>query len=87
MSEYRIFETEAYLNGLDKLSETDRERVQKNLSDYAHPLLREQPFLGANIPRLRGYSPKVWLYRIGPFRLFYTVDDEACVVSVLTIAS
>ncbi|MBI4027513.1 MAG: type II toxin-antitoxin system RelE/ParE family toxin [Verrucomicrobia bacterium] len=35
--------------------------------------------------KLQGYEPRTWRYRIGPYRLFYAVDDEKRIVFILTI--
>ncbi len=85
MPEYGIFETEEFLRNLEKLSARDRENIQKKLTDYAYPRLREQPCFGSNIRKLRGYSPDTWRYRIGRYRVFYTVDQEERTVYVLTV--
>jgi mRNA interferase RelE/StbE len=84
LPEYRIFETEEFLKNLDKLSVRDRASIRGKLSDYAYPQLREQPFFGTNIRKLRGYTPDTWRYRIGRYRVFYAVDEEERTVYVLT---
>lgn len=85
MSSYRIFETDEFIKRLDKLSKRDATFIQKKLSDYVYPQLKEGPFVGQNIKKLRGYDPETWRYRIGRFRLFYCVDLTSSVIYILTI--
>ena len=85
MPEYRIFETDEFLRNLDKLSARDRANIQGKLDDYAYPRLRDKPHFGTNIKKLRGYTPDTWRYRIGRFRVFYTVAEEDRIVYVLTV--
>ena len=85
LPDYRIFETDEFRRKLEKLSVGDRETVGSKLNDYAFPSLREQPHFGVNIRKLRGYLPETWRYRIGRFRVFYSIDEEERTVYVLTI--
>jgi len=42
--------------------------------------LRDQPYFGANIRKLKGFKPETWRYRIGSYRFFYIVDDREKIV-------
>ena len=83
-SEYRVFETDEFLRTLRKLP-SDARAIEKKLQQYVYPQLRVEPFFGANIKKLRGYDPAVWRYRIGRFRVFYTVEQEERIVFVLSV--
>jgi len=85
LSEYRIFETEEFGRSLKKLSATDADFIQAKLQGQAYPQLREMPFYGPNIRKLRGYKPDTWRYRIGNCRVFFHVDSDAKVVFLLTV--
>lgn len=85
LSEYRIFETEEFQRQLERLPPLVRDSLREKLVDYAYPQLRQQPYFGPNIRKLRGYAPDTWRYRIGRYRAFYTVDREERIVSVLTV--
>ncbi|NOZ75837.1 MAG: type II toxin-antitoxin system RelE/ParE family toxin [FCB group bacterium] len=85
MSEFRIFETNEFIKQLAKLSPTDASRIQSKLKSYVYPQLKQDPFRGTNIKKLRGYSPNIWRYRINKFRLFYSVDNSKKIVFILTI--
>lgn len=85
MSEFCLFQTDEFLKRLDKLPSQEATQIRKKLKNYVYPQLRGEPFFGPNIKKLRDYSPDTWRYRIGPFRLFYSVDIDESVVYLLTI--
>ena len=85
MPEYRIFETEEFQRTLRKLSARERDTIRGKLTNYAYPRLREQPYFGPNIRKLRGYTPDTRRYRIGRYRIFYVVDQAELVVYLLTV--
>ena len=59
--------------------------IRGTLYSHVYLQIRTQPFYGANIRKLRGYPAGVWRYRIGNYRIFYTVDENDRVVSLVTI--
>ena len=85
LSEFRIFETDEFIKQLRKMSPTAAARIQSKLKSYVYPQLKQDPFWGINVKKLRGYSPNTWRYRINKYRLFYTVDTKAKIVYILTI--
>lgn len=85
LSKYRIFETDEFSKRLGKLPMRDASFIQKKLSSFVYPQIREEPFFGNNIKKLQGYAPATWRYRIGRFRLFYSVDQDDAVIYILTI--
>ncbi len=82
---YRIFETEEYIKKLSKLSSSEKIFIQKKLDEYVYPKLKMEPAFGKNIKKLKGYQPDTWRYRIGKFRLFYSIDYGERVVYILTV--
>ena len=84
-SEFRIFETEEFQKKLRKLSVRDSRFIQRKLAEYAYPQLRIDPFLGPHIKKLKAYQPDTWRYRIGKFRVFYLVDQDERIVSMLSV--
>ena len=85
LSEYRVFETEEFIKQLGKLPARDASLVRKKLSAIGYPQLREQPYFGKNIKKLRGYDPDTWRYRVGNYRLFYEIDEQESVIYIFTI--
>lgn len=82
---YEIFETQEFLKSIEKLQKKEAKIIEKKLESYVYPQLREEPHFGANIKKLRGYSPDTWRYRIGNFRVFYTIDEDDNLVILLVV--
>lgn len=85
LPEFRIFQTDELLKQLERLQPADARLLRKKLDTHVCPQLREEPFFGPNIQKLRGYTPDTWRYRIGKFRIFYTVEQRERVVFLLTV--
>ena len=85
MSNYRIFETDEFTKSLMKLSKKNVSFIRKKSASYVYPQIKKEPCFGKNIKKLRDYDPDTWRYRLGKFRLFYTVDYEKRIIYVLTI--
>lgn len=85
LTDYRIFETEEFIKKLSKLNTQDRIFIQNKLRTYVYPQIKQSPWFGNNIKKLKGYTPETWRYRIGKFRLFYIIDDEKQIIYILTV--
>ena len=82
MASYKIAETETF----DKKIKTLKYRsLYKKLNDYVYPILRENPFFGPNVKKLKGEYKDIYRYRIGEYRLFYKISEETVIVFVLDI--
>jgi len=84
-SEFRVFETDEFRKKLKKLSRKDSDFLQRKCREHVYPQLRENPFLGPNIRKLKGYTPDTWRYRVGDFRLFFLVDQASRIVFLLSV--
>ena len=84
MINYRIYETGEFLSILARLDAKSKRFVETKLATYLYPQLRERPHHGTNIRKLQGYRPATWRYRLGRFRLFYTIDENEHIVTILT---
>lgn len=80
--EFRIAETATFRNGLET---QNCQRYYKKLIENVYPRLKINPYYGPNIKRLKGDLKSVFRYRIGDYRLFYTVDPEKKYVYILTL--
>ena len=85
MNKYRVFETDEFLKRIEKLDPPNKSFIKKKLSSYVYPQIKLEPFFGRNIKKLKGYVPDTWRYRIGRFRVFYTMDQEEKIIYILTI--
>lgn len=82
-SEFRLFETDEVKKALLRLGSPRFLRTK--LDAFVYPQLKRSPYFGPNIKRLRGYEPPMWRYRIGPYRLFYTVDEDERIVFLVAL--
>lgn len=80
MSEFRIFETAQFQDDLERITAARREKIELRLRALVYPQLRDQPYFGTNIKKLKGFKPETWRYRIGPYRFFFQVDDKEKIV-------
>ncbi len=87
LDSFKIFETQQFLNDLEGDFSGQQERIKRKLIEVVYPQLRQNPFFGRNIKKLRSYKPDTWRYRIGNYRFFYTIDDKRRIVFMITIDS
>ncbi len=85
MSDYRVFVTDEFKEQNAALARRRGRSLDKKLTEYVHPQLRQEPHYGPNIKRLSGYEPPTWRYRVGDYRIFYLIDEAEKIVSILTI--
>ena len=83
MIEFKIAETNTYSK---KLAKPEYRGARTKISSYVYPQLRRNPFFGPNIKKLKGELEGVYRYRIGPLRLFYTVDQAKVIVFMVNLA-
>ncbi len=84
MASYKIAETETF----DKKIKTPKfKSLYKKIIDYVYPILRENPYFGPNIKKLKGEYKDIYRYRIGGYRLFYKISDETVIVFIIDIES
>jgi len=77
---FQIFETQVYLDHLEELLGRKQEAFNKKLQEYVYPQLRNQPYFGKNIKKLKLRSHPTWRYRVGDIRLFYQIDSNGNIV-------
>lgn len=81
-AEFLIAETESFQKIIQK---PHFRSLYSKIKDYIYPQLRQNPFFGSNIKKLKGELARFYRYRIGNYRLFYTVDTDKCMVFIITI--
>ena len=82
-SEIRVFETEEFKKALIRFGPP--RFLRNKLDTYVYPQLRQGPYFGPNIRKLQGYVPPTWRYRIGRYRVFYSLEERQRIVFILTI--
>ena len=81
-NEFRIAETATFRKQVEK---GGSQRYYAKLLENVYPALRSNPYFGPNIKRLKGDMKSIFRYRIGDYRLFYTIDPEKRYVYVLAL--
>jgi len=82
-----------FVDNLNYIAETDtfQKKIQsskykflyKKIEEYVYPLLRENPYFGPNIKKLKGEYKEVYRFWVGDYRLFYTISQETVIVFIL----
>ena len=80
---YTIAETESFQKTLAK--NKSLASVYRKIRDVVYPTLRREPHFGPNIKRLKGDFTDFYRYRVGDYRLFYTVNEKEVVVIIVEI--
>jgi mRNA interferase RelE/StbE len=82
LDKYRIAETETFSK---KISTRKYSHLYKKISEDVYPILRNNPFFGAHIKKLKGEYKEIYRFRIGDYRIFYKVDEAELLVFVINI--
>lgn len=83
LSDFRIFETEQFQEDIKSIFGAGEEKIANKLRKYVYPQLRQQPYFGKNVKKLKGYAPETWRYRIGDYRFIYEIDDKKKIVFLI----
>ena len=82
MSKYKIAETDTFKK---KIRTTGCKVLYQKITEYVYPILRENPYFGPNIKKLKGNFKDIYRYRIGDYRLFYKVSEETVIIFIINI--
>jgi len=61
-------------------------KIHVKIKNIVYPQLRNNPFFGTNIKKLKGEFEGIYRYRIGNYRLFYVIENDKVLVIVTTIS-
>jgi mRNA interferase RelE/StbE len=59
--------------------------LYKKIFENVYPFLKNNPFFGTNIKKLKGEYKEIYRFRIGDYRLFYKIDEKEYIVFVINI--
>ena len=82
---FKIFETDQFLKDLNKLDESERIRIYRQILKKTYPQLKNNPYFGKNIKKLKSYIPDTWRYRVGKFRIFYEIYDKEKIINITVV--
>lgn len=82
LNKFKIAETDTFSS---KVSNPKYSKIYKKISDYVYPQLRDNPFFGTNIKKLKGEFEGLYRYRVGKYRIFYKIVNDKTLVIMLDI--
>lgn len=82
-TEFKIAETDSFIRIIDK---SEFKTVYNKISNIVYPQLRKNPFYGLNIKKLKGDFSGVYRYRIGQYRLFYSIESTKVMVIIINLS-
>ena len=81
LSKYQIAETQTF----QKLKKKIDKKLYSKIENFVYPQLRENPFYGTNIKKLKDNFEGYYRYRIGNYRLFYLVEGDKLIVAIVDL--
>ena len=87
MNQYRVFETDNFIRAMGKIKGRNKTLIENKLKKRVYPQLKNEPYYGKNIKKLKNYKPETWRYRIGDYRAFYEINDIEKVVYIIGIST
>lgn len=81
MFDFEIAETKTFAKVKKKINQ----KLYQKINDVVYPQLRNNPYFGTNIKKLKGEFEGFYRYRVGNYRLFYLVDDKRVIVFVIDL--
>lgn len=85
MDKFKVFETNRFLKDIEQDFRGQQEQIKRKLRNYVYPQLKQNPYFGKNIKKLKNYKPDTWRYRIGDYRFFYEVNDAEKIVFMIAV--
>ena len=79
LSEFRIAETKVFIKTIEKREFLE---IYPKIKTKVYPQLKLDPLYGANIKKLKGEYSDFYRYRIGKFRLFFSVDLKEKIIYI-----
>jgi len=83
LSKYKIFETEQFINDIEKIKGKNQEKLFIKIKEYVYPQLKENPYYGPNIKKLVNWDPETWRYSIRDYRLFYEINENEKIIFII----
>ena len=84
MVKFKIAVTEHFTK---KINSKRYNFLSQKITDDIYPILRNNPFFGGNIKKLKGEYKDIYRFRLGDYRLFYKIDEQEHLVFIIDIES
>jgi len=82
LDKYKIAETETFTKKIN--SNKFKHLYNKILLDV-YPILKNNPYYGVNIKKLKGDYKEIYRFRIGDYRIFYKIDENESIIFIINI--
>jgi len=82
LDNYKIAETETFSK---KIKSKKFNHLYSKILNDVYPIFRNNPFFGVNIKKLKGKYKEIYRFRIGDYRLFYTVNEIERIIFIINI--
>jgi len=84
LDNYKIAETETFSK---KINSRKFVHLYSKIVNDIFPILRNNPFFGINIKKLKGKFSEIYRFRIGDFRMFYKIDEPEKIIFIINIGN
>lgn len=81
MSDFLISEAKTF----EKIKVSIDKKLYTKITNIVYPQLRQNPYYGTNIKKLKGEFEGYYRYRLGDYRLFYLIDDGKVIVVIVDL--
>lgn len=81
LSSFQVAETKTF----EKVKKKIDQSLYMKIKNIVYSKLRENPYFETNIKKLKGELEGYYRYRVGHYRLFYTIDNEKVIVAVIDL--
>ena len=82
MDKYIIAETETFSK---KINLNKFNRLYNKIFNDVYPILKNNPYYGTNIKKLKGEYKEIYRFRIGDYRLFYKINENESIIFIINI--
>lgn len=79
---FTIAETKTFTNAMQHQKYAE---LYPKIKRTVYPQLKQNPFFGPHIKKLKGSLSHLYRFRIGKYRLFYEIDKSNVIVYILDI--
>ena len=79
---FNIAETDTFIKKIEK---REYRKIYIKIREYIYPQLRNNPYFGPNIKKLKGEYSDLYQYGIGNYRLFYEISEDEVIIYILEI--
>lgn len=79
---FKIAETDNYLKSIEKINDS---KLYSKIKTLVYPAIIDNPFYGQNIKKLKGKFDNIYRFRIGKYRMFYTISENKGLIFIIEI--